>query len=214
MKSLFLAMLITLACVGAHADPVEKSIVKIETVKTYIKNGQETIEQTASTGFFISTNGVIVTAAHVPRYASKIKVYTHDRPKRHKLASIILADKVENSDFAILKIRGYRSKPLAFCFLNLPGTELMAYAWRYSRIERSIGVFDSINFLAMRWMTTAVTDHGYSGGPMYDHIKQCVAGVAVSRAPGGGTSFTRPETSLPIMDALRKYAPESIGMTK
>ena len=198
-------------------DPVVKCVASVTVDRAGVLESGRHI----GTGFFVGESGIVVTAAHVIEGHKDIKVYLPDWPLKSRRATVLAVD--YTSDMALLRVWGVRRskiKPLVFCQKNQIGEEYVAYGWPHRYIQRTSAATVSDIPVPwegrMYWYVEGYISKGFSGGPIYDHDEQCVVGITsgsflhVTGEPIA--MFVRPESSKIIMDALKKYAPESIDM--
>jgi serine protease Do len=173
-------------------------------------NGQPNLPdaQATGSGFFISTDGYIVTNNHVVENATSIKVRLND--KRELTARLIGRD--ENTDLAVIKVEGRNfpfvnfendAKPRVGDWViavgnpfNLGGT---ATAGIISAYGRDIG--DSfVDYLQI----DAPINRGNSGGPTFDVYGRVVGVNTAIFSPSGGSVGIGFAVPAEIADSITK----------
>jgi hypothetical protein len=182
----------------AVLDNAKKSIIFLDASSVNIKNGN--FNGVTGTGFIVSNDGYIVTAAHVLRnwaaqgddiprekkaeqligrigsiYSPQKYLLELVSPAPHQLRSFI-ADGF--NDFAILRIRGGGDfVPTTFCGVRLlkPGTEVLAVGFPAGyEFNHAPGSISNDSGPGGIWTLNAPIDIGMSGGPLYNKKGQVV----------------------------------------
>ena len=161
-----------------------------------LKTDNNATEQTISkgTGFIISADGLLVTAAHVVNGAKKIRVYDH-AGKAHR-ANLIKAD-VE-LDLALLQVHKLRAAvpPLRLqttapeagqsilLISNQLGISLSASQGIVSNANTSLSKYDKAGYI----QTDCVVNAGASGGPLINDLGEVIGIVTNIYSDHGGYS--------------------------
>lgn len=208
MRRLFLVLvcMVVSACAVPSVTTVAP-LVKVDSRPPGYVKGEPFVR---GTGFFVSSDGYFVTAAHVVDDLGDYYVYLSDSPRIERRAYLVAVDWA--ADIALLHVVGVRSRPLRFCPVVESLQEIYTYSWREELPERTAGVV-LLAGSEGRWTTDNLVTYGFSGGPAYDEKQKCVAGV-LSMA-GGFVLNPRaiivwPGVSERVMGFLRKYAPKSV----
>lgn len=142
----------------------------------------------AGTGFFVSGDGTLVTAAHVVSGCQRMQVAS----QRVRLAPARLLAANPDDDIALLRVDGIR--PPAILPLGLPVAStqqlfVLGYPARAGALvpEETWGTLANQHLPAFRqptsdvretvWLHAAAVTHGYSGGPMLDPRTGAVVGI-------------------------------------
>jgi S1-C subfamily serine protease len=189
---------------------VESPLVKVTVKKVFMDAGKEVIQMGSGTGFFVSKDGLVMTAAHVVTDTDVIKIYVEGQ-KEPLLAYPLVVD--TKADLALLKVFGVDVKePMKFCQRNNVKKSLTAWAWRGYGVEWTRGPLISAPPDG-EWLAEIMVGPGFSGGPVIDEELDCVEGITVRGsldAMNPLALFMRPETSPRIMRLLRDRAPEAV----
>lgn len=147
----------------------------------------------SGTGSFITSDGYILTAAHVVAGATSIRVLTSDGEKTAALSKI---DNV--ADLALLKVEGrYQPLPIAksadlslgteIFTLGYPNFEIQGKSLKFTRgeISSTKGYADDPHF----WQISAPVQPGNSGGPLLNQAGEIV-GVIECKLGAKATELT------------------------
>ena len=160
---------------------IQKALDAVVTVQTPASSG---------TGFFISTNGLVVTNAHVIRGAAKIIVHCRDGSRF--LAAVVKV--VDSPDLALLKIVGPVPAILIFGDSDQVevGSEVIAIGTPRGlegTVTRGIvsasRIIDGIHF----FQVDAAVNPGNSGGPLVDAAGSVIAVTTLKQTESEGLGF-------------------------
>jgi len=141
----------------------------------------------SGSGFYVSSDGHIVTNAHVVRNSKTILVYSPKTGKR-KEARVLKSD--ESNDLALIKIDGERTHGLQIkssldlekgaevYTLGFPNPTLQGLEPKYT--EGSISSFSGLGGVPNLFQISVPIQPGNSGGPLLDR-RGYVVGVVVSK---------------------------------
>jgi serine protease Do len=228
-----LFFLLWVSTIPTHANPlpeleevIEKTMPAIVTITTYkhldqnlrddsaveipnnlrhlfeAKEKPEVLDQTG-TGFFVSSNGYIMTCLHIVNNAEKIQVTLYD--KRKFSAQIVASDSI--SDLALLKIEGNHFSALSFETAKLPrvGAWVFVIGAPYGfDFSANVGIVSALNrrlptkqgeYSIPHIQTSISINPGHSGGPVVN-LSGKVVGITThifTDQPGSiGISFAVP----------------------
>jgi S1-C subfamily serine protease len=198
---------------GSAAGPDQSQI----TVPSVVTPNQPEIEDQANaigragTGFFISGDGTLLTAAHVVKECSRMQVISKYVPRTW--VSLVASDQA--NDIAILKSVDFRpswvvrlatSAPASgrLFVLGFPasaGLTVAAETWgvvENQKFPTSIGPL--ANPRELLWLSAPDVTHGFSGGPIYDPKLGAVVGLVKGEVDGGYLRLVRdmPTTGMAI----------------
>ena len=209
---------LAIGCVRSHHPSVHIEYMEKETVglETRLNGGH-------GTGFFVSTKGYIVTAAHVIKPTNVIgQVYVRLKgplgPRRP--AKVIAVD--YKNDLALLKVSpSWSHRAFKFCDRPRLHEYVKIEAFRHPEKERTIGrVKGYLGKGLFTFYADAPVDYGFSGSPVVAATRGCVIGVlqamSVQEDLAGRLEFyslgRHPRVSKIMWEALKKHAPESLGL--
>jgi TPR repeat protein len=139
----------------------------------------------SGTGVFVSSQGLIVTAAHVIEGASKVEVCL---PGGNRTATVMEID--SKNDLAILRIRGsgYPAAPLipsrninlgqSVFTIGFPNTDIQGASPKFTKGE--ISSLNGMRDEPTQWQISVPVQSGNSGSPLFDESGN-VVGIVVSK---------------------------------
>jgi TPR repeat protein len=165
-------------------------LAQIETNKSSATNTtfpapQRKAAASSGTGVIISSEGLLVTAAHVVEGSGKIEVTT---PKGVRPASVIEID--SKNDLAILRVSGsgYPAAPLApsrdvklgqtVFTIGFPNTDIQGASPKFTKGE--ISSVSGIRDEPTQWQISVPVQSGNSGSPLFDESGNII-GIVVSK---------------------------------
>jgi S1-C subfamily serine protease len=181
----------------------------------------------AGTGFFIATDGTLLTAAHVVKDCGRTQVISKYVPR--SWASVMASD--ETHDIAVLKamvqrppaiVRVAGVAPLSdkLFVLGFPasaGLTIAAETWGITQNEKfPANIGGLANPRELLWISAPDVTHGYSGGPIFDPKLGAVVGIVKGEVEGGYLRLVRdiPTSGIaigpginPLGTVLRRDAP-------
>ncbi len=138
----------------------------------------------SGTGFFITTNGYIITAAHVVSKSTSVKILVGT-----KTTSAVVVRKDEKNDIALLKAEGsFSALPIIPSSFTKLGTDVFTIGFPNVRLQGvspklTKGVISGLNGIQddpSCFQISAAIQPGNSGGPLIN-ADGCVLGVINSR---------------------------------
>ena len=181
----------------------------------------------AGTGFFVGSDGTLLTAAHVVRGCTRTQIVS--QYVNRAWVSVVASD-VAN-DIAILKVSDIRPPAIAsignhppmglrLFILGYPTSASLTVAAETWALMENRKFPATVGALAhpqdMIWMSAPAVTHGYSGGPIFDPKTGTVVGMVKGTVDGGYLRLIRdmPTTGVaigpgiaPISAILRRQAP-------
>jgi formylglycine-generating enzyme required for sulfatase activity len=172
-----------------------------------------TADRRAGSGFVVSDNGYVITAAHLFRSGTcddnvqeivgifnKETAPTTDESQRTVTLQKLRIE--SDSDVAILRIMGNDGpipQALTMCrtLAPDPGTEFFAFGYPFGTTLTALPVhFNRVDVTTKRWLVTGLTIDGMSGGPVLDRAGNVVAMVqggeaVVTKLPGSTGATVR-----------------------
>jgi S1-C subfamily serine protease len=163
------------------------------------------------TGFFVSGDGTLLTAAHVVNECRRMQVISKYVPRTW--VSLIASDRVH--DIAVLKAAELRPPSIAriaaggpvsskLFILGYPasaGLTVAAATWGVTQNQKfPANVGPLANPRELLWMQAADVTNGYSGGPIFDPQLGAVVGIVKGEVDGGYLRLVRdmPTTGIAI----------------
>ena len=173
----------------------------------------------AGTGFFISDDGTLLTAAHVASGCNRMQIIS--KYVARTWASPVAMD-IEH-DIAILKAPGVRSPAVVrlasmapasgkLFIMGYPATASLtdaAETWAVMENEKFPSNVGSLtNPRDLLWMSAPDVTHGYSGGPIFDPRSGAVVGLVKGEVDGGYLRLVRdmPTTGIAIGPGIASIA--------
>ena len=183
------------------------SVVSINTTTTTNVFGQTTESAASGSGFFITSNGYIVTNYHVINGASAVKVTTYDGADYD--AAIIGGD--EDYDIAVIKVEGESFAPVVLgdsstlsigedvCAIGNPLGELTFSMSEgiVSCTDRAINV-DGTPFNMIQ--VTCAINPGNSGGPLFNAYGEVIGIVSAKYSTYSSTTVEGLGFAIPMHD--------------
>jgi S1-C subfamily serine protease len=173
----------------------------------------------AGTGFFISDDGTLLTAAHVASGCSRMQIISNYVAR--SWVSPVAMD--QEHDIAILKAPGVRPPAVVRLAANAPASGklfIMGYpatasltepaeTWAVMENEKFPDNIGSLtNPRDLLWMSAPDVTHGYSGGPIFDPRSGAVVGIVKGEVDGGYLRLVRdmPTTGIAIGPGIASIA--------
>ena len=187
----------------------------IETLKTtlaasivkvigYAEDGTTTVSQ--GTGFFVSTNGIFITNAHVVKDCHFVQITDHAGQTYN--ANAILAYKMTTSDYAVLRVaEEITTTPLSFTEISTLNSNVYALGFPNDAAELcvSAGVLSS-SISDKYFLSSAEVENGNSGGPL-TNTNGRVIGLVTSVAQNGNCIVLKySDFKTPLTNALAEGA--------
>jgi len=181
----------------------------------------------AGTGFFVSGDGTLLTAAHVVNGCSRTQVIS--KYVARTWVSVVALDRTH--DIAILRATDLRPPAVARIASGAPageklfilgypasaGLTVAAGTWAVTQNQKFPPNIGSLaNPRELLWMAAPDVTHGYSGGPIFDPKLGAVVGIVKGEVDGGYLRLVRdmPTTGIAIGpgtahigELLRREAP-------
>ena len=174
----------------------------------------------AGTGFFIGTDGSLLTAAHVVNGCRRMQVISKFVPR--SWVSLVAAD--PERDIALLRATEYRPNAVARVSASAPASNrllVLGYpdaagliaaseTWAVTENQKfpaSVGPL--ANPKEMLWLSAPDITHGYSGGPIFDPKLGGVVGMVKGEVDGGYLRLVRdlPTTGMAIGPGVGQIGP-------
>ncbi len=205
----------------SNLEDVQKAVVRIEAVGTFVSPGEEEMRSSWSgSGFIISPDGIAVTNNHVVTGAAFLKVYVEGE-KRPRNARILGVS--ECADLAVIDINGS-----GFPFLDWyaeeirVGLDVYAAGFPFGDPEYTLtrGIIAKARADGDTYWASvpnvlqhdATTNRGNSGGPLVTHTGQVVGINYGGRGTNEYFAISRDEF-LPILETLQEGQDiDSIGI--
>ena len=180
---------------GTGPGPRDPGVPDVVTPSQMIDDQSEVIGK-AGTGFFISSDGTLLTAAHVVSGCNRTQIISQYVPSTW--ASVALSD--ETNDIAILKAVDLRAPatlrvasvaPVSddLLILGYPasaGLTVAATTWAVTENDKFLtGTSDLADPHELLWMSAPEVTHGYSGGPVFDPKLGAVVGIVKGEVEAG-----------------------------
>ncbi len=177
-------------------ENLNPSVVVIHTIEKQFKEGNQIYNEFLGSGFLISQDGLIMTAAHVVQDADAIMV---SFPNGQEIEAEVVSS-IPSTDVALIRVKGVILHPIVaplgnsdsikigepvFIIGSPLGLEHSLSAGHLSgRIKRVQvgGGLGEAEFL----QTDAAINHGNSGGPMFNDRGKVVGIVSYILSEGGG----------------------------
>jgi S1-C subfamily serine protease len=195
---------------------IEKFIKMYPQTNNYIKTNKE--HKSSGSGFFVSTDGLIATNAHVINEANKIKIIISDQNENLEYdAKVVLKD--NNNDVALLKIEDKKFNGLSIIPYSLYGkadigekvftigyplNEVMGTNFKVSDgiVSSITGISDDVRY----YQISVPLQPGNSGGPLFNYSGDII-GITTSRlnSQAVGTSIENVNYAVKISYLLNLY---------
>jgi S1-C subfamily serine protease len=173
----------------------------------------------AGTGFFISDDGTLLTAAHVASGCSRMQIISNYVAR--SWVSPVATDEVH--DIAVLKAPGVRPPAVVrlasaaptsgkLFIMGYPASASLtvpAETWAVMENEKFPNNIGSLtNPRDLLWMSAPDVTHGYSGGPIFDPRSGAVVGLVKGEVDGGYLRLVRdmPTTGIAIGPGIASIA--------
>ncbi len=192
-------------------DARQIQVPAVVTVSPGSSSDPEGVVGKTGTGFFVSGDGTILTAAHVVNDCRRMQVIS--KYVARTWVSLIASDQVH--DIAILKAADLRPPSVARIAAGAPvsdklfilgypasaGLTVAAAAWGVTQNQKfPANVGPLANPRELLWMQAADVTQGYSGGPIFDPRLGAVVGIVKGEVDGGYLRLVRdmPTTGIAI----------------
>lgn len=181
---------------GTPADPQQIHIPAVVMPSQSADAASGDVEGKAGTGFFISDDGTLLTAAHVASGCNRMQIISKYVPR--SWVSPVAAD--EDHDIAILKAQGVHPPAVVRLAATAPTsgklviTGYPASAGLTEPAETTAvmendkfpnAVASLTNPRDLLWLSAPEVTHGYSGGPIFDPRTGAVVGLVKGEVDGG-----------------------------
>lgn len=181
----------------------------------------------AGTGFFVATDGTLLTAAHVVTGCSRTQIISNYIPR--SWASVMASD--QTHDIAVLRAMDLRPPSIVHVAAAPPvsdklfvlgypasaGLTVAAETWAVTQNQKfPANIGGLANPGELLWISAPDVTHGYSGGPIFDPRLGAVVGIVKGEVEGGYLRLVRdiPTTGIaigpgvnPLSAVLRRDAP-------
>lgn len=181
----------------------------------------------AGTGFFVATDGTLLTAAHVVTGCSRTQIISKYIPR--SWASVVASD--QTHDIAVLRAMDLRPPSIVHVAATPPvsdklfvlgypasaGLTVAAETWAVPQNQKfPANIGGLANPGELLWISAPDVTHGYSGGPIFDPRLGAVVGIVKGEVEGGYLRLVRdiPTTGIaigpgvnPLGEVLRREAP-------
>jgi len=204
------------------AGPADQREIHMPAVVTPSQSADEAVGDSdgkAGTGFFISDDGTLLTAAHVASGCSRMQIIS--KYMARSWVSPVATD--QEHDIAILKAPGVRppavvrlasaaptgGKLLIMGYPATAGLTVPAETWAVMENEKFPNNIGSLtNPRDLLWLSAPDVTHGYSGGPIFDARSGAVVGLVKGEVDGGYLRLVRdmPTTGVAIGPGIDSIA--------
>jgi S1-C subfamily serine protease len=207
---------------GSGAAPTDQREIHIPAVVTPTQSADQAsgnADGKAGTGFFISDDGTLLTAAHVASGCGRMQIISQYVAR--SWVSSVATD--QEHDIAILRAEGVRppavvrlasvAPPTGKLFITgFPATASLtvpAETWAVMENDKfpaNVGSLTDPRDLL--WMSAPDVSHGYSGGPIFDPRSGAVVGLVKGEVDGGYLRLVRdmPTTGIAIGPGIASIA--------
>lgn len=208
---------------GASAElPADQREIRMPAVVTPTPRADEAsgnADGKAGTGFFISNDGMLLTAAHVASGCGRMQIISNYVPR--SWVSLLATD--QEHDIAVLKAAGVRPPGVVrlasvaptsgkLFVIGYPASATLtvpAETWAVMENDKFPGNVGSLtNPRDLLWMSAPDVTHGYSGGPIFDPRSGAVVGLVKGEVDGGYLRLVRdmPTTGIAIGPGIDSIA--------
>jgi S1-C subfamily serine protease len=204
---------------AAPTDPQQIHMPAVVSPTQSADAGSGDADGKAGTGFFISDDGTLLTAAHVASGCSRMQIIS--KYVARSWVSPVATD--EDHDIAILKASGVRPPAVVRLASAAPtggklfitgypaSASLTVPAETWAVLENDkfpTNVGSLTNPRDLLWMSAPDVTHGYSGGPIFDPRSGAVVGLVKGEVDGGYLRLVRdmPTTGIAIGPGIASIA--------
>jgi S1-C subfamily serine protease len=184
--------------ISGGAVPSDQQAIHIPAVVTPTQSADEAsgnADGKAGTGFFISDDGVLLTAAHVASGCGRMQIVSQYLARSS--VSLIATD--QEHDIAILKAPGVRPPSVVrlasvapaigkLFITGYPATATLtvpAETWAVMENDKfPTNITSLTDPRDLLWMSAPEVSHGYSGGPIFDPRSGAVVGLVKGEVDG------------------------------
>lgn len=201
------------------SDPRQIRMPSVVTPSQSAEEASGNADGKAGTGFFISDDGMLLTAAHVASGCNRMQIIS--KFVARTWVSPVATD--QEHDVAILKAAGVRPPGVVHLasiaptggklfILGYPATATLtepAESWAVMQNEKFPSTVGSLtNPRDLLWMSAPDVTHGYSGGPIFDPRSGAVVGIVKGEVDGGYLRLVRdmPTTGIAIGPGIASIA--------
>jgi S1-C subfamily serine protease len=204
------------------AAPADQRQIHMPAVVTPAQSAEEAsgnADGKAGTGFFISDDGTLLTAAHVASGCNRMQIIS--KYVARSWVSPVASD--QEHDIAILRAAGVRPPAVVrlagvapgsgkLFIMGYPATATLtepAETWAVMENEKFPNNIGSLtNPRDLLWMSAPDVTHGYSGGPIFDPRSGAVVGLVKGEVDGGYLRLLRdmPTTGIAIGPGIASIA--------
>jgi S1-C subfamily serine protease len=204
---------------GSAADQRQVRMPNVVTPSQPADEASGNADGKAGTGFFISDDGTLLTAAHVASGCNRMQIIS--KFVARSWVSPVATD--QEHDIAILKAPGVRPPAVVrlasvaptggkLFIIGYPASASLtvpAETWAVMENEKFPANIGSLtNPRDLLWMSAPDVTHGYSGGPIFDPRSGSVVGIVKGEVDGGYLRLVRdmPTTGIAIGPGIASIA--------
>jgi S1-C subfamily serine protease len=200
-------------------DPRQVEVPAVVTPEQRAEEDPGVATGKAGTGFFIASDGILLTAAHVVNGCGRMQIIS--KYVARTWVSLVAADAAH--DVALLKAPDLRSPAMVrlaeappsggkLFILGFPETASLtvpAETWAVPENDKfPANIGPMANPRDLLWMSAPEVTHGYSGGPIFDPRQGAVVGLVKGEVDGGYLRLVRdmPTTGVAIGPGIEHIA--------
>ena len=200
-------------------DPRQVEVPAVVTPEQRAEEDPGVATGKAGTGFFIASDGILLTAAHVVNGCGRMQIIS--KYVARTWVSLVAADAAH--DVAVLKAPDLRSPAVVrladappstgkLFILGFPESASLtapAETWGVPENDKfPANIGPMANPRDLLWMSAPEVTHGYSGGPIFDPRQGAVVGLVKGEVDGGYLRLVRdmPTTGIAIGPGIQHIA--------